>query len=79
MIMRLPTVKAHKKNHLIFLSHDGLHDTSQEHGASNLVQLREFLRLATIIGYEFKTIDTYLEDWLKRKEEMICKWKFFKV
>ena len=63
MIMNLLAWPSKQKNKLVILDHTFMHDVEGEaNGQSNLEQLEEFFRLAKIVGFVFRRLDTYLTD-----------------
>lgn len=48
---------------VVILTHDHLfEDGNRGHGASNLPELRQFIRLMKYQGFVFKTLDQYAEE-----------------
>ncbi len=45
----------------MILDHTFMHDFDEEYGRENYDTLIEFFRLAKIVGFEFKTLEEYLD------------------
>jgi hypothetical protein len=64
MAMYLPVagMSAKMNQKIVLLTHPHLHDTHSQYGIENLKVFNEFLDIALDLGYEFRTLDTYITD-----------------
>lgn len=62
MIMNLLAWPSHQRNKIVILDHTFMFDYDEDYGEENIEQLKEFFRLAKLVGFQFRRLDTYLSD-----------------
>ena len=62
VLMRLLTLPTQMRDKIVILTHEFMYYEHKEDGKRDAANLESFIRYAKELGYEFRTIDTYVTD-----------------